>query len=194
MEIWVLPILFLVLGMGLSILEIFFPSAGIFTFCSIAASLGAVLLGFRAAPGVGITVMTIAIFGLPIVMAFAFHWWPRTSFGKQVLLEAPRAEDVRPDDDRQRTLKGLVGRLGRAKCQMLPGGVVSIDGHSVDAVSEGMAIEAGQTVRVVKVDATRVIVRPVDEEVPTATAENPLERPINTIIEDPFGEEFNFRT
>jgi membrane-bound serine protease (ClpP class) len=103
-------------------------------------------------------------------------------------LDAPKAEDVLPDDPLRRQLKGLIGRLGRAKCRMLPSGVVAIDGQTLDAMSEGMVIEAGQTVRVIKVEATRLVVRAVDEEIPTPTAENPLERPIDTIADDPFGE------
>ena len=103
-------------------------------------------------------------------------------------MDAPRAEDVLPDDHLRRQLKGLIGRLGRAKCRMLPSGVVAVDGQTLDAMSEGMVIEAGQTVRVIKVESNRLVVCAVDEEIPTPAAENPLERPIDTIADDPFGE------
>ena len=71
---------------------------------------------------------------------------------------------------------------------MLPGGVVVVDGRTADAVSEGMAIEPGQRVRVIKVQANRLVVRPVEDETPTETAENPLERPIDSILGDAFQE------
>ena len=94
-----------------------------------------------------------------------------------------------PDDDARRRLKGLVGRVGRAKCQMLPGGVIAVDGRTVDAVSEGVPIEIGQAVRVLRVQANRVVVRAVEEgesDVPPPAAENVLERPIDSIAADPF--------
>jgi hypothetical protein len=71
---------------------------------------------------------------------------------------------------------------------MLPSGVVSVDGQTLDATSEGMVIEAGQTVRIIKIEANRLVVRAVEGEIPTAAAENPLERPIDSIATDPFGE------
>ena len=61
MESWTLPLLLLAVGMGLALLDIFFPSAGVLTFCSIAISLGAVLLGFRAGHVVGVVVMAVAV-------------------------------------------------------------------------------------------------------------------------------------
>jgi membrane protein implicated in regulation of membrane protease activity len=131
-------------------------------------------------------ILAAAVFGLPTIIVLAFRWWPKTSMGKQVLLAAPTSEDVLPDDADRRHLKSLVGKVGRAKCPMFPGGVVSIEGRTVDAVSEGMAIEAGQAVRVIKVTSNRVVVRPIKDETPFDTAEDPLQRPIETVIPDPF--------
>ena len=185
---WIWPILLLALGLGLALLEVFFPTAGILAFFSAAALLGAVLLGFHSGPGLGLSMTAAVVLGIPILISFAFRVWPRTSVGKAVLLDAPRSEDVLPDDHLRRQLKGLIGRLGRAKCRMLPSGVVAVDGQTLDAMSEGMVIEAGQTVRVIKVESSRLVVRAVDEEIPSPAAENPLERPIDTIADDPFGE------
>ena len=94
-----------------------------------------------------------------------------------------------PDDPALRNLKDLVGKEGRAKCKMLPGGVVVIDGHTVEAVSEGVPIEAGQPVRVIAVRANRAVVRPVEAEMPSPTAEDPLQRPIDAVSPDPFGDQ-----
>jgi membrane-bound ClpP family serine protease len=164
------------------------PSAGILTFFSVAALLGSILLGFRAGPVVGLTMTATVIVGVPTVISLGFRWWPYTRVGKQVLLEAPKAEDVLPDESLRRQLKDLIGRLGRAKCRMLPSGVVTIDGRTLDAMSESSAIEAGQTVRVIKVESNWLVVRAVDEEVPNPESDNPLERPIDSVASDPFGE------
>jgi membrane-bound ClpP family serine protease len=178
----------LTIGLGLAVLEIFFPTAGVLALFSAAALLGSVLLGFRAGTVVGLTMTAIVVLGVPTVISFGFRWWPHTRVGRQVLLDAPRAEDVLPDESQRRQLKSLVGRLGRAKCRMLPSGVVNIDGQMLDAMSEGSVIEAGQTVRVIKIESSRLVVRAVEAEIPNSESENPLERPIDTIADDPFGE------
>jgi membrane-bound serine protease (ClpP class) len=188
MDPWVWAVLLLAIGLGLAVLEVFFPSAGVLSFLSLAAFVGAAIMGFKQGIGAGMTIVAAIVIGVPIIVAVAFKVWPYTSMGKKVLLQAPTAEDVLPNGPDRRRLKGLIGQMGRAKCKMLPGGVVELDGRSVDAVSEGMAIEAGQTVRVMKVQGTRVVVRPVEDEVPAANAENPLERPIDSIVADPFGQ------
>jgi len=188
MELWIWPILLLAVGLGLALLEIFFPTAGVLAFFSGAALLGAVLLGFRSGTTVGLTITSATVIGIPCLIGVGFRWWPHTYFGKQVLLDAPRAEDVLPDEAQRRQLKGLVGRVGRAKCRMLPSGVVSVDGQTLDATSEGMVIESGQTVRVIKIESNRLVVRVIEGETPSSTAENPLERPIDSIASDPFGE------
>ena len=188
MEIWVWPILLLAVGLGLAFLEIFFPTAGILAFFSGAALLGAVLLGFRAGTTEGLTITFATVIGVPSLIVLGFRWWPHTYFGRQVLLDVPRAEDVLPDADQRRQLKNLVGRIGRAKCRMLPSGAVTVDGQTLDATSEGMVIEAGQTVRIIKIESNRLVVRVVEGEISTPAAENPLDRPIDSIAADPFGE------
>ena len=69
---------------------------------------------------------------------------------------------------------------------MLPSGVVIVDGRNVEAVSEGMPIEVGQEVRIVQVRGKRVVVRPIELDAPSETAKDPMRRPIDAILEDPF--------
>ena len=133
------------LGLGAGVLEVFFPSAGVLGFLSVVALVGAVMMGFMQGPGDGTgDPGAVAAVGLPTIIVLAFRWWPQTKMGKLVLLTAPKAEDVLPDDPDRRHLKGLIGHIGRTNFAMFPGGVVAVDGRTVEAVSEGMALEAGQ--------------------------------------------------
>jgi membrane-bound ClpP family serine protease len=95
---------------------------------------------------------------------------------------------VLPDATDRQFLKSLVGRVGRAKCKMLPGGVIAIEGRSIEAVSEGAPVEMGQSVRVIAVRGNRAVIRPVQDEIPSSAAADPLQRPIETIVPDPFDE------
>jgi membrane-bound ClpP family serine protease len=182
MEPWVWPILLLGLGAGLAVLEVFFPSAGILAFLSAAAIVAAIIMGFRVGPFTGIATLIVAAVGLPTILVLAFKYWPHTAMGRRIMLTAPTSEEVLPQNPDFERLKELIGHTGRAKSKMLLSGVVTIDGQTIDAVSESMPIEVGQTVRVVQVRANRVVVRPVDDEAPPGPPPDPLKQ----TYDDPF--------
>jgi membrane-bound serine protease (ClpP class) len=181
MDLWIWAILLLVLGAGLAVLEVFFPSAGILGFLSATAVLSAVVMGFFSGPIVGMLILLGAIVGLPAVIVLGFKYWPKTAMGRRVMLMAPSSEDVLPDDAEKEFLKGLIGQIGRAKSKMLLSGVITIDGRTVDAVSESMPIEIGQAVRVVQVRGHGVVVRPINESDAT-----PPTDPLQQTFDDPF--------
>jgi len=184
---WVWAILLLVLGMGLAVLEVFVPSGGILAFLAASSVFAAIVLGFMdGRPWVGFTILASAVLGVPGVVMLALRWWPRTPLGRRMLLDVPTGKEVLPGVPRQRSLKKLVGRVGVAKSEMLPSGAITIDGRTVNALSEGMAIDAGQQVRVIEVHGNRVVVRPVDERAPSPEDPDPLARPIDTVSMDPF--------
>lgn len=61
------------------------------------------------------------------------------------------------------TDESLIGAVGEVNTALRPVGTVLIDGRRVDAVSNGIFINRGVTVRVVEVHGNRVV---VEEEVP----------------------------
>jgi membrane-bound ClpP family serine protease len=185
---WVWAILLLVLGLGLAVMEVFLPSAGILAFLSAAAVLAAIIVAFQQGPAAGFAILAVAMFGLPALVVLSFRYWPRTAMGRRVMLPVPSSEEVLPNETGRRHLKSLVGRVGRAKCKMLPGGVVSVDGCNVEAISEGVPVEMGQAVRVIAIRGNRAVVRLVEDEVPSETAADPLQRPIESVAPDPFDE------
>jgi membrane-bound ClpP family serine protease len=186
---WMWALLLLALGLGFAALEVFIPSGGILGFLACASVVAGIILGFNdERQWVGPTILVGAVVGLPSVVVMAFKWLPRTEMGRRVLLMGPESEDILPDDPEMDYLKGLVGHVAPAKCKMRPAGAISIEGRTVDAVSEGMPIEAGQMVRVIEVSGHRVVVRPVDDAIPSESADDPLRRPIDSVAPDPFEE------
>jgi membrane-bound ClpP family serine protease len=183
MEPWVWAILLLALGTGLAVSEVFFPSAGILGFLSAVSLVAAVVMGFYQGSLAGVLVLVAVIVGLPVVIVLALQYWPKTAMGKRILLIGPRSEDVLPADPDKKRLKSLIGHTGRAKSKLLLSGVITIDGRTVDAVSESMPIEVGQTVQVIQVRGLRVVVRPVTEGEPVAP---PPSDPLRQNYDDPF--------
>jgi len=191
MELWIWAILLLVIGLALVVAEVFVPSGGLIGFLAFCTITGAVIVAFMENSMIGLMILAISIIGLPVVIALGLKWWPHTPIGKRVLLDSPQGNEVLPDDPRRRVLKGLVGKVGRAKSKMLPSGAVVVDGRTIDAVSEGLAIDAGQPIQVVAVHGVEVIVRPVDEQAfreASRPADDVLSQPIESVIPDPFGE------
>lgn len=185
MSPWIWAILLLVLACGLAVMEIFFPSAGILGFLSAVALLAAVVMGFQHGAITGILVLLGALVGIPTVIVLGFKYWPRTAMGRRVLLTAPTSDEVLPNDPQKHLLKSYVGRVGKAKTKMLLSGIITVDGTSVDAVSEGMPVEVGQLVRVIHVRGHVVVVRPLEEGELSEGPADPLQR----TYDDPFEEQ-----
>jgi membrane-bound ClpP family serine protease len=179
---WIWALVLLVLGIGLAVMEVFFPSAGVLAFLSAAALIAAIVMGFNQGVWTGVAVVAAIVGGLPTVIILGFRYWPKTRMGQRILLTPPTSSEVMPEDPEKQRLKALIGRTGRAKTKMLLSGVVVVDGHRFDAVSESMPIEIGQPVRIVQVKGNRVVVREVDEEDEPKTPADPLQR----TYEDPF--------
>jgi membrane-bound ClpP family serine protease len=188
MEPLVWAALLLVLGMLLVMLEVFVPTAGVLGFLSVTSILTGIGLAFYNG---GLTVGFGFLFGtaviLPIVLGLAFRWFPETPIGKRLLPGLPTSEEVLPDNEERRTLRGLLGKVGQAKSPMLPSGAIVVEGRIINAVSEGLPIEAGQNVRVIEVRGGRVVVRPLEEgestkpTPPPSSTDDILSRPIDTL-------------
>lgn len=157
-------ILLMLFGGLLAVSEIFIPSGGILGLLSSIAILTSIGLAFyHHGPGVGLLFSVVAVVGVPVCMAIALKYWPHTAMGKRMLSSPPSSEEVLPDSEARRQLKSLVGRIGRAKCDLLPAGAVEIDGQTIDAMTQGQPVDQGQAVKVVEVRANRVVVRPLEE-------------------------------
>ena len=154
--------LLMLVGCGLAILEVFIPSGGILGFLATFAVLTSIVMAFyHRGATTGLVFALIAVVAIPSGLALALKYWPDTPMGRRFLLGLPTEEEVLPDDKRTR-LKDLIGKVGVVKSPMLPSGAVQIEGQTVDAVSEGQALDPGQAVKVVEVRAYRVMVRPID--------------------------------
>jgi len=153
-------VLLLVLSMALVAVEMFVPSQGIIGALAVVAAIAAIVVAFyyRGAT-IGALFIMAALVLLPTSFGLMIKLWPYTSMGRRVLLPIPDEDEVLPQADPRHFLPQLVGRTGRAKTLMLPGGTVEVDGQTYEAVSEGQPIEAGDPIRVTQVRHSRLIVR-----------------------------------
>ena len=67
------PVLLVAVGLGLAVLEVFFPSAGTLAVLSFASLVAAILLGFRQGPGLGMVIFAaVCVAALAIVVGVVF--------------------------------------------------------------------------------------------------------------------------
>jgi membrane-bound serine protease (ClpP class) len=187
-------IILLLAGCVLVVLEVFIPSGGTISVLAAVSFIAAVIIASWESPTTGpltgLIFFGVTVCAVPIVVATAFKYWPRTRMGKAFLGELQSEKEVIPDDPR----RALLGRVGVARSKMLPSGAVEVDGHMIDAVTQGQAIEPGAYVVVAEVRANRVVVRPAsgDERPGNQSAQelkDMLSRPIDELgidsLEDP---------
>lgn len=181
-------IFLLIAALALIVFELFVPSGGVLSFLAAAAAVASIAVAFAAGPRQGMTMLVVTTVLVPVVLGSAIRWWPHTPIGRLILIHRPESpDDVLPDTDEYRGLKPLIGKLGTARTKMLPSGSVTIDGRTLDAVTEGMPIEEGQTIKVVDVRTNRIVVRASSEQqpdvrpAPSVAAEDPLSRPIDAL-------------
>lgn len=158
--VWIVA-LFLV-GLAVMVLEVFVPSGGVLGFLSVLAIGAAVVTAFvEQGTGFGMAVLGVAFVAVPAVLGMAFRVFPETPLGRRVLPPPPGADEVRPQAERRRRLERLVGRRGRAAGELVPWGMVEVDGVSCEARSEAGPIAPGTPIEVVGLDAAALVVRPV---------------------------------
>ena len=140
------------------------PGFGIAGVLGILALVGSLVLslvgpGFTttfvlAAAGRVVLALLVAVLASLVLLRFL----PRLPFGRRLVLwrglSAAEGFAAAPESDMQ-----WLGKTGKATSPLRPAGIADIDGRRVDVVSDGEHIDAGQAVRVTRVDGNRIVVR-----------------------------------
>jgi len=181
MDYATLSLLLLAAGILVVVVEMFIPSAGILGIVAATFLIAGVVVAFLHSLFFGLAVLTGTSLAMPLLFWLLVKVWPMTPMGKAILMN-DTIENVVPES----TTESLVGQVGIAKTKMLPSGIVAIDGDQHDAVSEGFAINAGDTVKVVSARGNRVYVEPYDGEVDeegraVAVDSGPLSTPLEEL-------------
>ncbi|MEX0585793.1 MAG: NfeD family protein [Pirellulales bacterium] len=186
-------VVLLAAGLAFVLLEMFVPSGGVLGVLAALAIVGSIVMAFlHHNTYVGIGFAVVEVIGISALVAGLLKWWPDSAIGRRIVPQLLTGEEVLPDNEQVQALRQLLGKVGTARCLMLPSGAISIEGRVVNALSEGMAIEAGTRVRVIEVRGNRVVVRPVQDEPPPRRDPNDvLSRPLDELGLDSLDEPFS---
>lgn len=151
-----IPILLLLLGLALIVLELIFPTLGLLGFAAACCLIGAVAFAFAQDRTTGIAFLVVTAVTVPSAIFVGFKLFPKSPMGKVLVNEGVSFKDVAAVDRRDRA---LVGREGLVENLLRPSGTAQIDGRRVDVVTRGEPIEAGARVVVLEVEGNRVVVK-----------------------------------
>ena len=110
--------------------------------------------------------MTVVVAAVACLVAAALalrRYLPQTPVFRALALNPPADDELADLDHREAVadFAFLVGQQGTATTNLMPAGKAEFDGQLVDVIADGMPIDRGRAVVVVKARGNRVLVRPV---------------------------------
>lgn len=145
------------LGMILIIVEVFLPGFGLPGIGGIVlVGAGVVMVGmhFGSLTAVGTLLVIIAV--LAVLVSWVLRQASRGG-GKRSDLFLQERDDLRTQ---QEDMKVLVGKSGTTTSVLRPAGIGDFDGVRLNVVTEGSFIEKDMPIEIVRVDGSRIVVRP----------------------------------
>ena len=106
--------------------------------------------------------MIVAIVMIPSVLIMAYRIFPKTRFGKSVILSPPQREQGDAIPDTKQLMK-MVGAEGVASTVLRPVGMCDFSGRRVECVAESGYVDKGKKVKVIHVEGTQLTVRVAEE-------------------------------
>lgn len=141
------------------VIDLLIPSGGILIGVTACLAFAAVIFAFRHSPTSGIWMLIATLSLAPIMMWVLIVVWPKTPLGRRMIVEPTSPGDfVWSDAAKSGNVNALIGAEGVAETELLPSGQINISGELYEGFSETGPIEAGEHVRVVRIDVGRLVV------------------------------------
>jgi membrane-bound ClpP family serine protease len=156
-----LAFIFLLIGLGLLIFEMFVPGFGIAGVLGIISLIAAIAL---RADSLQSGLLTAAVIFVVLIIAAALFFRSaahgRVSRSAMILKERERAEAIHKE------LSVHIGQTGIALNMLRPSGHADFDGLRLDVMTSGEVVEKGKRIFVERITGNKIIVREVKAEVP----------------------------
>jgi membrane-bound ClpP family serine protease len=149
-------------GLALIVAEIFIPSGGLILIAAVLSLIASIWCSWEAwneTLGYFWTFLGALVLLIPAALIGAFYYFPRTEFGRRILLEAQSLEELTPFAEEEAFLSQLIGRTGTTLTMLNPGGLVLVENERMHCESRGMLIDPNTNVEVIAVKGNRLVVR-----------------------------------
>lgn len=157
-DLWI-PIVLMILGFIAILVEFFVPAGGILGAGGIGMVIASIVWSFsRYGVVTGSIFLMIGLIGVPVMLALSFKIFPRTYFGKKLIL---RNSQKREDGFVAHSLENseeLLGKEGVALTILRPIGMALIEGRKLNVLTSGEYVEKDSKIKVIKVTGNKIIV------------------------------------
>ena len=169
MDTWLIWALVLfIAGLIITLGEVVLPSGGLLALAAVLCLLGSLACAYQLSGLAAIALLLVEGVCVPVVIVLAFKVLPRTSVGKNLMLEAPPDESKSstkadaPPPWAENEYATLLHQEGVAVSPLRPSGTAEIGGKRLSVISDGQLIPQGSRIRVVLVEGNRIVVEPVN--------------------------------
>jgi len=148
---------------ALIVAEVFVPSGGLISICSLGCLIGGIAIFFRHGSTAGWIGVIIAVIMIPTVLVIAYKLFPKTGFGKAVTLTPPQRQrgDAVPDTEQ---LKDMLGAVGVVITPLRPVGMCDFSGQRLECVAESGYVDKDKKIEVIGVESTQLTVRVIEQD------------------------------
>ena len=150
-----------IFGVILLVVEAFMPGFGLPGISGIALQVAAVVITYLnhgAVAALGMTLIILSI--IAIAISVSLHSAAKGKLSKSKLI----LNDVESNEAGYRSTEDLeifLGREGATTTVLRPTGMADFDGVRLNVTSEGEFVPAGERVRIVRVEGSRILVRTI---------------------------------
>ena len=167
MDYLTIALILFAIGAILLSAEVLLPTGGIFVVASLLFfGLGVGIIFARGTTIEAVVALGGLAVGLPVAGMIAISAWRRLSIGSVLTSEN---EDGSSAVAAPSELESLANHTGKTVSPMRPSGSVEFDGRRIDAMTEGVMLDAGVWVRCVTVKGGKVIVRQIESPLDIAS-------------------------
>jgi len=157
----VLVLLLFLAGLVLLFCELFIPG-GVLGIAGIISIGGSIFVAFRDYPESAMAILAGELLALAVGVVIGLRIFPHTPIARRLTLT--RKFDVKEGfTSASSGLETYAGKEGVAVTVLRPAGIALIDGKRVNVVTDGEFIEKDAPVKVVEVEGSRIVVRPLTE-------------------------------
>lgn len=141
--------------------EVCTPMFGLLGAVGLACLAGMVYLFFTISDKLGVVVIVLLLFSLPVYLWAMVKYLPQTAVGRLLQLRSKKKSrgEGTPEAAGQEL---LLGKTAVAETILRPSGAIRVDGKRIIATAETGFIAKGATVKIVKAVGMNVVVREVE--------------------------------
>ena len=146
----------------LMVAEVFVPSGGLISICALVCLIGGLMIFFRKSQTAGWVGIVTAVVMIPAVLTVTYKIFPKTKFGKSVILAPSNRQqgDAIPDSDH---LKKMLNAQGVVITPLRPVGMCTFSGERLECVAESGYVDKDKKGKVIRVQGTQLTVREMEE-------------------------------